>query len=89
MAKYQLIAMILHPEMPDSQCGWTKELLPTVWEHYTNLRKSMIRKDALKAASILMTEFQVDSDNIETHPEWKEELAIDMTAEGIYLFEKI
>ena len=89
MAKYQLIAMILHPEMPNANYGWNKEEFPTTWEHYANLCKSMIRKDALKAARILMTEFKVDSDNVETHPEWDQELAIDMTAEGIYLFEKI
>lgn len=85
MAKYQLIAMILHPE----ENGWNKEKFPTTWEHYKNICKSMIRKDALSAARILMTEFHSDSDTIETHPEWGQELAIDMDASGIYLFERL
>ena len=88
MTKYELIARIQHPEKDYESYGWNKAEFPEMWMHYKNLCKSIIRKDVLNAARILITEFP-DESVIVAHPKWNQELVIDIDANGIYLYEKL
>lgn len=85
MARYQLIASILHPD----ESGWTKEMYPETAEHYDELTTAIYLEQMDKAKQIMLEHFSTESDSIEEHQDWAEELEIDEDGDGIWLFKRL
>lgn len=85
MAQYQLIASILHPD----ESGWTKEMHPDTAEHYDELTTAMNIEQMDKAKRIMLEQFATESDAIEEHNDWTDELVIDEDGDGIWLFKRL
>lgn len=85
MARYQLIASILHPD----ENGWTKEKYPETAEHYDELTTAMYLEQMDKAKQIMLEQFATESDAIEEHNDWTDEFVIDEDGDGIWLFKRL
>ena len=85
MARYQLIASILHSD----ENGWTKEMYPDTAEHYDELTTAMSLEQTDKAKQIMLEHFTTESDTIEDHSDWTDELEIDEDGDGIWLFKRL
>lgn len=85
MARYQLIASILFPE----ESGWTRERNPEIAEHYDELTTAISLKQMDKAKQIILEHFPAESNVIEAHSNWTDELVIDEDMDGIWLFKRL
>ena len=84
MAKYLLVASILHP----CEEAWTKERYPFTWESYKLITDYINNNEPEKAKKLMLDAFATESDNIETH-DWEDELVLDTDGAGYWLFKRI
>lgn len=85
MAQYHLIASVLHPD----ESGWTREMNPNIAVNYDELTTAIYQEQMDKAKQIMLEHFTTDSDSIEVHDDWNEELVIDEDASGLWLFRRL
>ena len=85
MAKYHLIASVLHPD----ESGWRRETNPNIAVNYDELTTAIYQEQIDLAKQIMLEHFATDSDTIEEHDGWSGDLEIDEDGEGIWLFKRL